>query len=582
MLSDERIKVVFKRVYVRNSADGFGSGEFHFRASVDGTSVGEPKRRFTAREGTWSDLPAAHWSHIVNVRDKDHVVVRFEGKDEDWIWDDNLGSVQHTLRPAWRQRTHRQGTEYFLLEWEVFLAEGGSFARHPPDAIFACREHLGSVRCTTMSGARITARLEFHPVRPMPTAGLPPRAAFPAGTAAAVANPSNAAGTNILPGSPINVVANPPVIPILSPPGPGGALPANAPPRADATTAARIEYTWYRPSTLAFTDSDPRLEWSYRSIAGGGAVAFLPPAVGLKVFVYGTHAGEVVLDVKMRGALLASYRALVMAERQIPCRINILNGPPGARPRATPGDCQNHLAVANRYLRQLALALVPDANATRTDGATATGTPGIFRISVSRGTTRRVNSGVISLRATRLNYRPNVMNFAYIHSERNPLIGGAATDFPASKVAAVGGARPQVTDSGTPSDSWVSPTGIAPDAAAGVVTMQLINAYQRPGHPRLFAMFLCDTLGDPATPAGHQQYAKSMVHELCHILNLGHRIEGPDPTTPTGLVSNGVYWDGLSFPPQENIMFWQGAQPICQDLDIIQARAARQSPLVPP
>lgn len=581
MPADERIKVVFKRVYVRNDADWFGSGEFYFTASIDGAAVGDPTRIFTAREGDWIDLPDAQWSHIVNVRNKNSLVVRFEGKDQDWIWDDDLGSVQHTLRPNWRQRSFRQGTQHFLLEWEVFLAIEGSFARHPPDTIFACREHQGSVRSTTVSGSRLTTRLEFHPVRPMPTAGLPPRSAFPAGTAAATPNPSNAAGTNILPGSPLNVVANPPVIPILSSPPPGGALPANAPPRADATNAARIEYSWYRPSTIGFTDNDPRLEWSHRSIAGGGAVAFLSPARGRKVFVYGTNAGEVVLEVRMRGALLASYRALVMAVKQIPCRVNILNGPRGSQPRATPAVCQNHLDVANRYLRQIALELVLDTNATRSHGARATGTPGIFRISVSRGTTRRINSDVLNVRATRLNYRRNVMNFAYIHSERRANVGGAATDIPASNVAAVGGARPQVTDSGTPSDSWVRHTGIAPDTAARTTTMQLINAIQRGGHPQLFAMFLADTLGDPATPAGHQQYAKSMVHELCHVLNLGHRIEGPDATQPTGLIANGIFWDGLSYPPQENIMFWQGAQPICQDMDIIQARAAHQSPLVP-
>jgi hypothetical protein len=95
-------------------------------------------------------------------------------------------------------------------------------------------------------------------------------------------------------------------------------------------------------------------------------------------------------------------------------------------------------------------------------------------------------------------------------------------------------------------------------------------------------MFLCDTIGDPSSAAGQQLYAKSLVHELGHILNLGHRVEQPDATTPTGLSANGVFFDGLTHPPQENIMFWAGVQPICQDLDIIQARAAHQSPLVPP
>jgi hypothetical protein len=123
---------------------------------------------------------------------------------------------------------------------------------------------------------------------------------------------------------------------------------------------------------------------------------------------------------------------------------------------------------------------------------------------------------------------------------------------------------------------------VLPDAAAGGVTMNLIRAIQRPGHPRLFAMFLCDNIGDPAVLADQQLYAKSMCHELGHILNLGHRVEGPDATTATGLVANGIFADGLTHPPQENIMFWQGVQAICQDFDIIQTRAVHRSPLVPP
>ncbi|MGK3963818.1 hypothetical protein WMF38_06525 [Sorangium sp. So ce118] len=581
----ERIKVTFNRVFVKNDADWFGSGEFYFIATVDGATVGD-RRTFDAREGQWIELPAAQWSAVVDVAGKASVVVRFEGKDDDVFFDDDLGTIGHTLRPPWTQRTFRAETEYFLLEWGVELEVEGRFGRHPPEAIFACRSHSGSLDCTTVSGVPRVARMEIHPVRPVPTGAMPPRDAFSPGTGPAV---ENNGGTTIRPGDPINIVPNPAVIPLLSPPAPAPpaaaqALAAGAPPRADAQTAARIEFTYYRPDTLAFTDADPRLEWSARSLAGGGAVAFLGPPCGLKVMVYGTAAGEVLLEVRFRGELFATYRALVMRVKQIPCRFNILNGPgASSRPRATPADVQAHLAIANRYLRQVALELTLDTNPAVTHGAQPTGTPGIFRISVSKGTTWHIDSDVLDVRATRLNYRPSVMNFAYIHSERRPTIGGAATDFPASNVApAAPGARPTITDSGTPSTSWVSPTGILPDGAAGTVTMSLLTAIQRPGHPRLFAMFLCDNIGNPAVLADQQLYAKSMCHELGHILNLGHRVEGADTTQPTGLSANGIFWDGLSHPPMENVMYWQGVQAICQDFDIIQARAVHQSPLVPP
>jgi hypothetical protein len=391
----------------------------------------------------------------------------------------------------------------------------------------------------------------------------------------------NNGGTPITPTDPINIVPNPSVIPILTAPG-GGAPAAGAPPVADASNAARIEVTFYRPNTLAFTPNDTRLEWTARPIAGG-AVSFLGPAHGLNVMVYGTAAGEVALEVRFRGELMATFRALVMRVKQIACRFNILNGPNAtSRPRATPANVLDHLNIANRFLRQIALELVLDTNATRTHGAIATGTPGIFRIAVSKGTTWHIDSDVVSVKATLLNHRLNVMNFAYIHSERRPLIGGAATDFPASNVAAVAGARPRVTDNGSPSTSWIRPSGVLPDGAAGPINMNLIRAIQRPGHPRLFAMFLCDNIGDPAVLADQRLYAKTICHELGHILNLGHRVEGPDATTVTRLVSNGIFFDGLTHPPTQNIMFWQAIQDICQDFDIIQARAVHQSPLVPP
>ncbi|HET9959407.1 MAG TPA: hypothetical protein VFQ61_33180 [Polyangiaceae bacterium] len=573
----ERIKVLLKRVFVKNDADWFGSGEFYFTCDVDGRRVGNREQIFTARTREWIVLPAAAWSAVVDVTNKAQVVVHFNGKDDDLFWDDDLGTVAYTLRPPWAERSFRSETEFFILEWGVELEVDGAFGHHPPNEVFACRSAAGNATCTTVSGVPITARIEIHPVRPVP-ASLPPRG-LPAGPVLGVLNDQ---GTTISPGDPINIVPNPSVIPILT--APGGAAPAaGAPPVADATNCARIEVTFYRPNTLAFTDQDPRLVWSFRALAGG-AVSFLGAPHGLKVMVYGTAAGEVLLELRFRGELMAAYRALVMPVKQIPCRCNILNGPnASSRPRATPANVEDHLKIANRYLRQIALELVLDTNAHRSHGATATGTPGIFRIAVSKGTTWHINSDLTAVPATGLNYRPNVMNFAYIHSERRPSIGGAATDFPSSTVAPPGpGARPRITDTGTPSSSWIRPSGVLPDGAAAAVSMDLINGIQRPGHPRLFAMFLCDNIGDPAVLADQQLYAKSMCHELGHILNLGHRVEGPDATTATGLVANGMFWDGLSHPPNQNVMFWQGVQDICQDFDIVQARAVHRSPLVPP
>ncbi|HEY4188734.1 MAG TPA: hypothetical protein VGP07_26945 [Polyangia bacterium] len=565
-----------KRVFVKNDADWFGSGEFYFTATVDGKPVGDKKQIFDAREGQWIDLPIAKWSAEVDVTNKTKVVVWFNGKDQDFFSDDDLGTVNRYLAPPWTERTFRHDTEFFTLEWSVELLVDGNFGHHAPAEVFACRTVAGSTSCTTVSGVPIIARLEIHPVRPVPPTGLPPRG-LPAGPSLAVLT---GGGTTIASGDPINIVPNPAVIPILT--APGGAAPAaGAPPLADATTAARIEVTYYRPNTLNFTSNDPRLEWTVRPLAGG-AVSFLGPPQGLNVMVYGTAAGEVALEVKFRGELMATFRALVLPIKQIPCRFNILNGPAAAsRPRATPANVQDHLAIANRYLRQIALELVLDSNVTVKDGAHASPIPGIFRISVAAGRTRNINSNVANLVATRLNYRPKVMNFAYVHSATGGVLG-AATDFPPSGVAAAAGTRPSITETGTPSASWIIPTGVPPDAAAGAVTLQLIRGIQRPGHPQLFAMFVTDSHGDPSIPAIQLNYANTIVHEFLHILNLGHRVEGPDPATATGLAANGIFWDGLLHPPNENIMHWNAPGNIAQDIDTIQARGARQSPLVPP
>lgn len=547
MPADERIKVIFKRVYVKNDADTFGSGEFYFETRVDGTRVGNPSQIFDAVEARWINIG---WSHVVNVRNKPEVRVWFQGKDEDVFSDDDLGSVSHVLRPPWRQRDFRHSTRYYVLEWTVELAVEGRFGRHGPSTIFSCRAHRGSVNCTTVSGGRLRVRGEIHPVRPTPTTGLPPRRAMPVGTGPAV---TNTGATNVRPNDPINIIPNPPVIPILTPA------------QANAQTAARIEFTYYRPNSLAFTDNDSRLEWTVVTVSGRPSVRFVGNPKGAKVLVYGRVAGEVRLEVRMRGALVATYRALVQNLRQIPCRFNILNGPNRASiPRSTPADVQTHLAITNRFLRQVGLQLVLDTDPRRTHGATATGIPGIFRIRVSRGRTRNIADTGYS-RSTRLNYRPNVMNFAYIHSDRSGNLG-VAMDYPASNA---GGS---IRDSGTPSTSWISPTGIPPDAATRPQTMTLLAAGQRRGHPNLFSMYVTDANGDPTVLASQQTYAGTIAHEFGHILNLAHRVDR----------AGSPFNDGLNYPPGENLMHWNNPTTLAQDCDIVQAKAVRQSPLVPP
>ncbi len=600
MPADERLKVIFKRVHVRDDSDTFGDGEFFFIASVGGRPVGN-RRIFTAVEGRVIHLPEAEWSGVVNVFSQGQVVITFQVKESDPINDDDLGTVRHTHRRPFVQQSFISQNRFWLLEWEIQLSVEGAFGRHPPGDVFATRTTPGGVTATTVSGSSFLARGEIHPVRPVPVPPpntvLPNRPNFPAGTPP---EQLNSAATTVNANDPINVIPNPAVIPILgppaaAPPGPHTPQALDAAAFANERNAARIELTYFRPGTLAFTDADPRLEWSVVSVAAGGNATILGPPRGAKVLVFGTAAGEVRLECRFKGAVFATYRALVQNIRRIPCRINLLNGNTAdSTPRASPDDAKNHLDIANRFLRQLALELTLDTNATVSGGAQATAIPGIFRIRVNRGQTRNLSQNAAAAAVIR-NHRPGVMNFAYIHSDRDGNLG-VGMDFPNSNAPGN-----QVQDSGTPSTSWVRPTGvgIGADATTTTTTMNVIAGIPRAGHPQLFSMYVTDANGgalnppgNHATPARQREYANTMTHEFGHILNLGHRVEGTNNTHPTPnvdmppgtplnqLAANGIFWDGLLQPPHENVMQWHDPATLAQDFDIIQARAVAQSPIV--
>jgi hypothetical protein len=135
---------------------------------------------------------------------------------------------------------------------------------------------------------------------------------------------------------------------------------------------------------------------------------------------------------------------------------------------------------------------------------------------------------------------------------------------------------------------------VDPESAAGTVTMKLLAARARPGHPKLYSMYICDQHGAALTQQTPLEAANTIAHEVGHILNLGHRIEGVPESAPGAgdqrdmtaadlpgaLVAGGIYWDGRLQPPNENVMHWSNPATQAQDFDILQARAVRQSPLL--
>src|SRR5256714_9460894 len=126
----DKIKVIFHRVYVKHDNDWIGDGEFYFIVSVDGKQVGNPKQIFDAVEGTYIVFPQPQWSAEVDVTGKAQMAVRFKGKEQDLLWDDDLGpEVGGTIKPPWEQRFYQNETDDYRLEWSIELAGGGGDRR---------------------------------------------------------------------------------------------------------------------------------------------------------------------------------------------------------------------------------------------------------------------------------------------------------------------------------------------------------------------------------------------------------------------------------------------------------------------
>jgi hypothetical protein len=602
-----RIKIIFSRLIVTHDGDLFGSGEFYFDASIGGRSIGDDTV-FDANEGRTILLDEDSWAREIDIDEaayRSGVDIRFQVHDKDVFVDDDMGLVQDTIGPPWEEKPLRYPTTNFTLEGRVELQVGGSFGSHSGDAIFICRQERGAAYYNTVSGRTRRLRLELHPVRPVPATGLPRRPPVPHGAPPPAAGrgggsapaarhwlgePAVGAGPPVPPEP--NIIPNPAVIPIF---------PADD---ANERTAARIEVTYYRPGELNFTEDDPRLEWTATPIDPGTQVIFVGQPRGTCVFVYGANAGQIRLEVRFQGALVAQYRAVVREIRQIHCRFNILNGPRAAsQPRARPEDVMRHWAIANLLLRQLGIELVRDTNrsvrnnARRVRDADGNIIDGIFRIRVPRTWTSGIGDAGGN-RAVRLNYRrtragrQRVLNFAYIQSDSggNRGVGWFFPDSKRPRVAAAGN-RPTIVDNGSPSSSWIRPgtppgsdagSGVDPDTAAGNVTMRLINGIPDAHNPRLAGMYVTDASGDAQNPNDDIEFAGTIAHELGHMLNLGHRVEGADATEPTGWNDNGIFYDYLAYPPTENVMHWSANSNVAQDFDILQALGVWESPLANP
>src|SRR3979490_3279553 len=99
-MSNPKIRIVFTHVTVRKERAWIGSGDFYFVATVSGQPVGTHDVLLTA-QGRRFKFPQPQWSAEVDVAGKSFFKVKFECKDSDTFFDDDLGSASYTVRRPW-------------------------------------------------------------------------------------------------------------------------------------------------------------------------------------------------------------------------------------------------------------------------------------------------------------------------------------------------------------------------------------------------------------------------------------------------------------------------------------------------
>jgi hypothetical protein len=586
-----KISVSFHSVTVADNPDLWGPGGWYFSANVDGKAVGDSVTEFEARPRQEILLePQAPWSSEVDVSGKgagSTIDIQFSTRASGATGDVDLGQASITLKYPYKEEfdltlpgSQIGGHSAYGVNVVMTIKEEKATAPRKNAAdIFISRQADGTTTFSSVSGKPRSPRVEVCPVVPVPVRGMPQRPHFPVGYAAGKRTPQ-AAKIKLTPGLALNALPNPAVIPILAAGDPDL-----------AKKAARIAVTYVEPGNI----DTSYLTWVVKS----GPVVFEGETKGkTEVLAFGTGAGatdeEAIIELRWggdTGPLLCTYRAWVGRIKQIPYRVLICT-PKKWRVRTKPADAKDHVGMANVLLWHAGLTLVPDTDTSTWDGVTDCG-DAVYQLEVA-GKTMKFAVGVnenIPPITTKLNFRPGVMHFVYIKTDTTPGDCGIATDRPG-----LDGKKESLA--GSPSPSWVRPSGIPPDGAARTVHMKTIAKSSRGksksdkdylkarGLPvnamdQLFGLLLPDY-----TIASDPDWGQTLAHESGHVLGLAHRGNAAAPgasatTPPAGAPIPSVDTindpSGNGYPWWENVMCYGFVKS--QDLDIIQAVVIRRHPL---
>lgn len=636
-----KIKARIVSLQVLDDSDWlWGDGEWHLHASADGVAFGDPNHEFAVRGGTSLNLPEAEWSTVIDVSGKapdDIVEIRLRVIEDDVFSDDDLGEVVARVRMPFTQPERNILLPGPMLSGGLFSADYRAYRAHVritiaeefattnttgPDAVPVRRNAAGNTTdFSTVKGTAFTPRVEVCPVLPLPAAPahFPARPALPAGLAAGVIPPT--AQVTAAPAAPqFNALHNPAVIPILAATDPD-----------IANKCARLTVTYYEPGNL----DTSKFFWRILS----GPAAFVGGNTGLTVNVRGTgNAADTLAEFEVRwenaaGPLLAVYRAWVGKLGTLPYRVNMLNGTAGnwqVTTLVSSAEANAIMQVVRAIVYQAGIMMVPDPTVTTFNGATLFppgNTDGIYQTTVTANRhTRNVNHNVISS-ANRYNFRPGVINFAIVHStaqtnaaavDRNGIAGTASKSvWSGGKLWYSGSGTGSSKDlDGSPSASWIKPSGIPSDAKGVKLTLLTIEPTDRvkqaksldasyvtarnSANPpftaadmgRLYAAQCPAVWGLAAVANGTWTPAQytwncgiNFAHELGHILGLAHRGSGWSATAPLSADGmdcadqNGVM---KGHPWSENIMtYGYGTTlPLAHNLDLIQATVVRAHPAI--
>ncbi len=585
----KKIRVSFTKIFVKNSGDIWGDGDWHLTTSADGIPVGDPSIEYAASEGSSFKLPQDKYSVVVDVSGKPtngEVVCKMSIIDEDIIGHDELGEVKLVLRYPFRtEYTDKALTspvikggwfssdkQYYTAFVDVAIEEiTASAATGGLGTAVVSRQAAGATTFSTVSGDNVTPRVEIHPVVPPPTPGtLWSRPAADAHVAPG-ADTIFAKAVPLTGSPPLNSLANPALIPHLSASDPDL-----------LSKIAKVAITFMEPGDL-----DPSFFfWKIKS----GPCAFHLGNTGIMVYVRGTGAptdadAEAVIECRWKdatGPLLCTFRAFVGGIKRLPYRCTILRGSTAASiPKCTADHVQSHMDLANILMYHAGILLVPDSDITGSEGAVMSAHPGIFTNTVQNQFTLGVNTTTPPA-CSRINSRANVMNIVWVKSNKNAGAAGTATDRPGLSGA-------DVTDTGSPSSSWVTPCGIPPQSPSGTVTMKSMPgstrgtsagdiAFRTARHApadyftRMFGL----VIPDYAPTATDPDWPQTVAHEIGHVIGLRHRGNGANGGAPAS--ADGINDStGTGYPWLENVMCYGYARS--QDFDLVQAKCIRAHPL---